>query len=364
MSVRIAIDGRGLTDHFESGVRVYIRSMIQELIKVPSLEVDLFYTGKSRCPWIHDWFPKARFIPISSKAFIFKAWFRKERLERELFPAEADLIWLPDRRPFFKTKTPVVLTVHDLVPELYFKTLSWKSRLWHMAFPLKALLKLCDGVLFTSKSVASSAHVSLPNEITFAGSSLSEKAQKLNPFIPKNFFLFLAPADPRKGLDLFLEMAKAFPEQKFIWAGQKQKDRRFAKIKSKIPSNVQILGEISEAEKSWLFEKTLALLSLSHYEGFDLPVLEALQKNKAVLLSDIPVHREFYEGMFFNNPEECRNAIQKILKGEWQVPKAKHSMNWSSAAEKALLFFRSVILHKNGDRGGNRNGNHNAQNPK
>ena len=53
-------------------------------------------------------------------------------------------------------------------------------------------------------------------------------------------------------------------------------------------------GFVSEAQLLTAFRKCIAVIVPSKYEGFSLPVGEALLEGAKVLASDIPVHREIY----------------------------------------------------------------------
>jgi len=86
------------------------------------------------------------------------------------------------------------------------------------------------------------------------------------------------------------------------------------------------------------------LVMPSYYEGFGLPVLEALTLGCPVICSDIPVFHELFEDhvTFFdlNSKEDLRNKIKMHLKGE-QLPKVDmkslgEKYSYSSGAKKIL----------------------------
>lgn len=55
---------------------------------------------------------------------------------------------------------------------------------------------------------------------------------------------------------------------------------------------VDVLGRVEPAELATLYSGSLAVTYVSLYEGFGLPVLEALAYGKPLVASDIPAHRE------------------------------------------------------------------------
>ncbi|MFA5792918.1 MAG: glycosyltransferase [Candidatus Gracilibacteria bacterium] len=330
--------------------------MVFELQKNEDLDLDLFYQARKRCESIHKIFPTARHIPISNTIFHFKSLLFFPRLPKSYFLVKPDVIWIPDRRPFYRSDIPLFMTIHDLVPEKYSKTLSLKSFIWHKIFPLKRLLKLCDGLLAPSLSTLSALKkFSLPCDVTYEGATLpSFKKMPVfaKDFLDKRFFLAISPLDPRKRLSWIYETAYRFSQVNFLIAGVKDGDKRFKSFVGKKLANVFLLPQITEEEKFWLLKNTIALLALSEYEGFDLPVLEAVKAKCPVLLSSIDVHHELYkEADFVITKEELQakiySALESKSKSTIRVPKPRGDYTWEKSAKRALLFFARVLVNKN-----------------
>ncbi|MBT5824209.1 glycosyltransferase [Candidatus Peregrinibacteria bacterium] len=350
--MRVAVDLRPLLEPFESGVSVYTKAILSELFKDANLDLDLFYQSRNRCEHIHELFPKARHIQYSNTLFHLRSLFSFPSLPDTYFKQDPDLIWMPDRRPFYKSKFPLLMTVHDSVPEKFKRSISLKGRLWHKIFSLKRLLKLVDGVLAPSFTTASILPRNMLSEVTYEGATLSKIAKKpsnADLITKKPFFFMIAPGDPRKRFAWFLNAAKKNPKVNFVWVGIKKSDRRFARTKMDNLANLFLFNEITESEKLWFYRNAEALLALSKYEGFDLPVLEAIEAKCSVIMSDISVHNELYRSNFplVSNEDDLHLAIYKILNGESSVPKLRGNYTWENASKRTLLFFRRVILHKN-----------------
>lgn len=348
--MRIAIDLRPLIETFESGVSVYTKALIHELQKNKKLTLDLFYQSREKQEHIHALFPKARHLAYSNTHFHLKSLFRQEPLPKGYFKKKPELIWIPDRRPFYKTDIPLVMTIHDLIPENRARSLSWKSWLWHKAFPLKKLLKQCDGVLSPSLSTAMQLPRDLMKEVSYEGAHISKTKTapaQAKAISKRPFFLSISPADPRKRLHWVLKIAQQFPKAHFVIAGLKKGDKRFAHTKLKKQANCFLMNHVTEEEKAWLLKKATALLALSKEEGFDLPILEAMKAKCPVIMSDIAVHRELYQGDFVKDETELVASIHRALQGKGKQAKARGDYNWEKAAKRSLLFFRRVIRHKN-----------------
>lgn len=359
--MRLAVDLRPLLEPFESGVTQYTKAMVRELQKRKEVDLDLFYHSRVENERIKKTFPSARHIPLSNTLFHLRSLFTFPPLPRAYFSARPDLIWIPDRRPFFKTDIPVVMTIHDLVPERYARTLSLKGRLWHHLFNFKRLQKLCKGFLVPTFSIAHTLKIKLPKEVTYEGAQIpnNETSPKnANRILKAPFFLTISPLDPRKRLQWFFKMAERFPKAHFVWVGAKPKDSRFARSRAlKKRGNLFIYQEISESEKAWFLRRATALLALSEYEGFDLPVLEAVRAKCPVIMSEIPVHEELYKEpkCFVNSLNDLEAAIYSSMQGHAKIPKTRGTYTWEKAAERALLFFFRVLANENRNRGGGGN---------
>jgi len=352
----LAIDLRPFLTPFESGVTVYLAAMVREIKKAGIFDLDLFYQARKKSQRISKIFPEARFIPCSNTIFHLKCLFGLPALPSKYFPQRPDAIWLPDRLPFYRSKIPLFMTIHDFVPEEFSGTLSFKSLIWHKIFSLHRLLGLCSGVLVPSLSIGYSPRIKgIPSEVTYEGANLlGGRGKRPNGFnLGKgDFFLSISPMDPRKRLKWVFFAAEKFPRAHFVIAGNKQEDKRFRFFRRPTLPNLHFLGEITEEEKLWLLKNAVALLALSEYEGFDLPVLEAVKAKCQVIMSGIPVHIELYKrATVVNSADELFGAIYLALQNKKYVkkllirPRGKYT--WEGAAKRASLFFLRVLFNKN-----------------
>ena len=80
-----------------------------------------------------------------------------------------------------------------------------------------------------------------------------------------------------------------------------------------ITENVHAFS-VSDSELWYLYNNAQALLVPSMYEGFSLPLVEALHADIPVICSDIQVHREVAKGFAeFLNPLICAQWVDSIL---------------------------------------------------
>ncbi len=142
----------------------------------------------------------------------------------------------------------------------------------------------------------------------------------------ENFLLFVGTLEPRKNILNLLNSYEALSKDihdKYplvLVGGKGWKDENILnKIDEMSKSGLKVIqaGYVSDAEKVALYESSTLVLQLSHYEGFGMPVLEAMSYGKPVMCSDIPVFHEIagdnVEYVDKDNPIEISEEISRIV---------------------------------------------------
>jgi len=134
--------------------------------------------------------------------------------------------------------------------------------------------------------------------------------------------LFLGNIEPRKNLAGLLEAYALLPEDLrttynlVIAGGKGWKDEsildKLARLKSQGLNIVQT-GYVSEEQKAALYQEATVFVLPSLYEGFGMPLLEAMSCDTPVLASDIPVFREVAgDAALYCNPMESKDIASKL----------------------------------------------------
>jgi glycosyltransferase involved in cell wall biosynthesis len=79
------------------------------------------------------------------------------------------------------------------------------------------------------------------------------------------------------------------------------------------PANVSIVGFVGDARLKALVAGADAVCMPSRYEGFGLPILEALAAGSPVLASDIPAHREVGGSLVRYLPSAVDDWAQAVI---------------------------------------------------
>lgn len=138
------------------------------------------------------------------------------------------------------------------------------------------------------------AHNNLPKR------PLSQKLDDMG--VKKNkYILYLGTIEPRKNINNLITAYAKLPhkiqdEYSLVLAGGKGWNDeailgQIAELKGKGLSIIQT-GYISDEDKDALFANASCFVLPSHYEGFGMPILEAMQYSIPIAVSDIPVFHE------------------------------------------------------------------------
>lgn len=224
------------------------------------------------------------------------------------YTLKPDIYWGTQQTlPFFlKRSIKTIVTIHDFVAFFYPKSMK-KLALYQQKFFLKRSLKKVDLIICVSKATETDLKNLFPfvkkvNTI-YWGFDRPKTIQNIkNSLLEKKFILAVSTIEPRKNYSTLLEayynyfLSDTKEPYLLIIIGRKGwESKQFYKRLEELKGRTQtifVLENISD-EILYNFYKHCAFFCLSSfYEGFGLPVVEALSFCKRVILSDIPVFRE------------------------------------------------------------------------
>lgn len=108
----------------------------------------------------------------------------------------------------------------------------------------------------------------------------------------ERFILAVASVDPRKNFSRLVEAFAAITDCHLYIVGSSHRAFNKDDNDNKSYSNIHYLGRVSDEELVKLYNEAIGFISPSLYEGFGLPLLEAMSCGCPVLASDIPASRE------------------------------------------------------------------------
>lgn len=123
------------------------------------------------------------------------------------------------------------------------------------------------------------------------------------------------------------------------------------------PSNVRFLGYVSDAELATLYDQAACFVFPSRYEGFGIPLIEAMSRGCPVVASDIAPSREVCGGAVryfpLDDPIQMVPLIERIvsdpdeaaeLRARGRVAAARYS--WRDAADLTWHAVQEVLVEE------------------
>jgi len=125
-------------------------------------------------------------------------------------------------------------------------------------------------------------------------------------------------------------------------------------IKVKNLDYIYFLSNIPDEDLNFLYNVCEIFLSSSIYEGFNLPIIEALKTKTIVMAADIKVNRELYDDavIYFNphNDVQIEEIVKKVLKNPEivrkkiinQYNKITDKFDWEKNTKKMLEIYQRI----------------------
>ncbi|EKE15350.1 MAG: mannosyltransferase B-like protein, partial [uncultured bacterium] len=225
---------------------------------------------------------------------------------------------------------PMVVTIHDLsyfyYPEEFLKKDFYQLKNW-TKYSVKKARKII-AVSQTTKNDLIKFYQAPKEKIEVIYNGYNN-SQKLNSDvilkdIPKLYFLYVGTLQPRKNLntllDAFCFLLKERQAYRLIIVGKKGWlwQDIFAKVADlKLNNKVIFMGYLTDNELSFLYKNASIFILPSFYEGFGIPILEAMSFNCPVIASNASSLPEIGGDacLYFNpkNPQELKVKIIELL---------------------------------------------------
>jgi len=274
-----------------------------------------------------------------------------------------------------KYSGPSVVTIHDL-SFLHYPQYHPKERVKWLANQLPATLDRADFVITDSDIIRADLlenHGLNENKVKSIYLGASE-AYRPRPAIDvmntlskygleyKKFILFVGTLEPRKGVDVLLDawellslkLQKEYPLVLIGSSGWNNKDllSRITRLTENKP--LLHLKYIPDSELPDFYSAAKVFCFPSVYEGFGLPVLEAMSSGTPVICRAKTSMAEFAKSSCLycetDTPDELRANIEDVLLNDGASAKladaglaAAKSFSWSRCAHETELVYRSVL---------------------
>lgn len=307
--MNITVDLRSLHSREHSGVESYTTHLLERLIdRDQSNAYTLYYNSYQPKRFDRFSFVNSRYLQSRWPSRLLNAAMRiLQRPKLESLAGATDVLFMPNWLPVaLRRDTKLLLTVHDLSPILMPEMYDLKARLWHRFINLQKLIHRANHILavseFTKQSLVERWQID-PANITVTplgvdhhryhpNLSVDDLRDVRNRYgLPGEFVLYLGTIEPRKNLLRILEAfeqlsgdASLVIAGKWGWKYQEIVRRINTSLKKR---NILVLGYVAEDDKPHLIKLASAFVWPSLYEGFGLPVLEAMAVGTPVITSHV-----------------------------------------------------------------------------
>jgi glycosyltransferase involved in cell wall biosynthesis len=241
-------------------------------------------------------------------------------LAHELKRLRVELIHGPDFAVPYIPRLPSVLTLHDLTP--------WMDKAWHHAAgrvkrrtPLLLEFGVATMVITPGEGVRRQAIERFrlhPDRVVAVPEAAAPWFRPLPRAVAdapgKPYFLFVGALEPRKNLPMVVEAWREVRRKHAVDLMLVGRRRADAPALTDEPG-VKLAGEVPDAELPKLYSSALAFVYVSQYEGFGLPVVEAMQCGSCVIASHAVAEAAGDAALYADTAGELATIMSTVAEG-------------------------------------------------
>jgi len=260
-----------------------------------------------------------------------------------------------------KQKKPIILTVHDTIHEIFYKDFGFEKN--HR--PKKKMIDRADHIICVSTSTKKDLmeYYNVDEKkisVIYHGVSTNEIAKNYSLKIEKPFFLYVGSRKRYKNFKIFLEaycldrsISKDF--NLICFGGGSFLAEEYELFKTLNIDSTQISNFIGDDNLlTYLYQNAQALIYPSIYEGFGMPILEAMRLECPVICSNTSSMPEVYGNSCLsfdpNSKTELAQHLSKISSNNDfrnQIIQVAHQRSklftWEKCAKETLKVYKTLI---------------------
>ena len=369
-----------------TGIARYLRNMYFEMASLDDLgQIDISYlTGKDIVNAMPPLADTAKWEKATaavwklpdSAVFCLRSlhWLRYEQVLRGIcrekkFDIYHETAFVPAKL----ANVPTVFSIYDLSIRRYRETHP-KERVWFFEYFFKRRLPFASHILTISEFIRQEIidELKLPTEMVssvplapdplFGPRSREQVRKVLGHYgLPDSYLLFVGSLEPRKNISCVIKALQAakvdIPLVLAGWHAWGSKEWLETTKKTGIEGRIHIIGHIPDEHLVAIYNGATALVYPSLYEGFGLPIVEAMACGCPVICSNAASMPEVAgDAALLIDPLNCNelaSAIETVVtdsaaradlisKGHARV---KH-FSWQRTARETLAVFQKVAAEQ------------------
>ena len=225
------------------------------------------------------------------------------RLPKMLNMGNDDLLFSPGNHSGLIYKGPQVLVIHDLLfrhEDLMHNRAFRMQRQLYVPRSIRLANKVIAISKATAKEIEDSYDFANGKVVTVYNYMNFNKYDRFGRGVDGGYFLVVSASYYHKNIETIIKAFNQYVDdggtRSLYYVGSIQPDSELARtIESCTTSareRIKVISHISNKELGELYNNASAFISASLYEGFGMPIAEAMSFNLPVLLADTDIHRE------------------------------------------------------------------------
>lgn len=268
-------------------------------------------------------------VPRRVSNFLFRLLWREFRLPRLARGVDADVLLVPaPELPFRRLPCPTVVVVHDVGP-LVERGLYSPGKVARFVVDLRRVCSRATRIVCVSKATLAELESVVRTDprrcVVIAPGHAQRGSQggRVTAREGPDFLLYVGMLAPHKNVETLIEVYRSgadLPPLRLVGPIGPKERRRFNRrmAGTGLGEKVAHLGWVSADQLAQLFRDCAAVVFPSLYEGYGLPVVEALTHGALVVASDIPSVREAggEEVRYIRDPRsvpEWSSELQRVV---------------------------------------------------
>ena len=360
--MRIGINARNLLAEKLEGFGQYTLEITKRICQAhPEHEFILFFDRPFDPKFVFSENIKPVVIfPPTRHPVLYVIWF-EWRLKKALKREKIDVFWSPDGFACLGSGIPQLITIHDINFEHHPKDLPWLvSNYFRFFFPKFARKagKIISVSAYSKKDICSTYKINedkvkviynAANE-QYKPLSAKEIQETKNKYTAGNdFFIFVGSLHPRKNLQNLInafELITATNKSiQLIIVGNNMWGNHHLKISEDLRKQIIFTGHLDQTNLTKLMASARALTYIPYFEGFGIPLVEAMNCGIPIIAANATCLPEIAENAaIYCDPFDVKDIAEKmnlvLSKPELRNELSKKSMerakffNWEIAAKK------------------------------
>jgi len=370
--IKIAIQSADLDHNRIDGTRVYILNLLKNFGGLDQSSEFLIYHKDNFNPELRP----PDFLNYKIRKIPFPFSWTQLRFAAEIWKDKPDVLWMPMQTlPYLRRKKlKTAITIHDLAFKYFPENFTQKD-LRRLNFFSGYAIRNSDKIIAVSESTKKDILKFYPEvkpekiKVIYHGfdwelfsaerNFKDENRLKSRLGIKNKYILYVGAIQPRKNLVMLINafelVKKAYPEVQLVLAGEKawQWENTIKKAKNSLfVADIILSGKLKFDDLGHLMRGASMFVLPSLYEGFGIPVLEAMASRIPVIAANNSSLREVggSAALYFdaNNSGALAELIAKLLsnpelsgqlvkRGLEQIKK----FSWEKCARETLSYLKN-----------------------